>query len=145
MKKSMLLLAGIACCTSMILWSCSTPTQSVEEAEEVVVEAKQELKDSKQEYLEDVHNFKRIVQAKIESNNKSISDLKAKLKDEKKEVRADAEKKIAALSERNSELKQKIENYEAAGEEQWWEFKTQFNRDMDELVKEFKELTERNI
>ena len=50
------------------------------------------------------------------------------------------ENKIAKLEEKNRELKQKLDNYETS-QSDWEAFKTEFNHDMDEFGKAFKDLT----
>jgi phage-related protein len=51
---------------------------------------------------------------------------------------------LAALEQKNKELKAKLSAYKNNGYEQWDAFKTEFNQDMKELGKAFSDLTVKN-
>ena len=104
MKNSTLSLASVILTATLITTGCSSAEQKVKEAKENVAEANEEVKDAtvalvdaNQEYEADIAIYRATTQEKIESNNKLITDLKARIKAEKKEVKAEYTKKIEAL------------------------------------------------
>ena len=42
-------------------------------------------------------------------------------------------------------MKKKMDDYKAEGKDKWNEFKIEFNRDMEEIGKAFKDLTVKNV
>jgi len=49
------------------------------------------------------------------------------------------------LKNKNNKLKEKLADYKDDGQDAWIDFKNEFNHDMDELGKAFKDLTVENI
>jgi len=58
MKKSILMLSAVTLLTSAMVTSCNSPAKKVENAEENVAEANQELDKANEEYLSDVENYR---------------------------------------------------------------------------------------
>ena len=52
--------------------------------------------------------------------------------------------KVADLDKKNSDMKKKMADYKASNKENWENFKTEFNHDMNELGQAFKDLTVKN-
>ncbi|AFD06563.1 hypothetical protein [Solitalea canadensis] len=92
----------------------------------------------------DYAQFKKDAQEKIQSNDKDIADLKAKMKSKAKEGNAKASsrysKKIEDLEAKNDDLRQRITDYKYNNSD-WSSFKQKFDHDMYELSKAFKGLT----
>jgi len=55
-------------------------------------------------------------------------------------VKAQYKKDVAALNEKNRDLKKKLEEYKDEGEDKWKEFKSNFKRDMDSVGKSMRNL-----
>ena len=49
------------------------------------------------------------------------------------------------MEQKNTDLKRRLDDYKQDGKENWEKFKIEFNRDMDELGKAFKDLTVKNV
>ena len=145
MKKTIYRVAAITFAMGMILTNCSTPTEKVQEAKENVAEANKDLDKAQEEYLTDIDNCRKATDEKIAANDQSIADFKTRIADEKKEAKADYNSKIAALEQKNSDMKKHMDEYKAEGKEKWEKFKTEFNHDMEELGKAFKDLTVKNV
>lgn len=145
MKKSIFIIASATLISGLVLTSCSTSSEKVENAEQGVTEANNALENANQEYLTDMENYRTETTTKIAANNQSIADFNIRIDKEKKEVKADYQKKIAALEQKNSDMKKRMDDYKANGKEQWETFKTEFSRDMDELGQAFKDLTVKNV
>ena len=125
------------------LSSCSTatPEEKVENAQENVKDAKQDLKAANQEFTEDELKYRRESEDKIAANEKSIAEFNTRIANEKAQAKADYLFKINALNKKNSDMKKRLDDYKAGSKENWEKFKTEFNHDMDELGKSFKNFT----
>ena len=135
MKK---LLSALAVCifiTGAILTGCNTPAQKVDKAQNNVIEANKDLENANKEYLADIENYRKETANRIAANDQNIIEFKAKIEHDKKAAKADYNKKIAALEQRNRDMKKKMDEYKAEGKDNWVKFKAEFNHDMDELGK----------
>jgi uncharacterized protein YhaN len=100
---------------------------------------------AKEEYLTDIENYRRDIDEMIAANDRTITEFKAKMKNQKRQISADYKKKIDQLEQKNSELKKRMDEYKAGGKENWDKFKAEFDHDMAELGKAFKDLTVKNV
>jgi len=133
MKKQILIIMILAAIAGVMNVGCNTPTQKVEKAKDNVDQAKDDLDQANLEYLVEVERFKNETKAKTVTNEQMIAELKARIAQEKNEVRVLYEKKIAELEKKNSELSKSIDNYKDEGKDKWVLFKDEFNSDMDKL------------
>jgi len=145
MKKLILTLAASTFIIGAILISCNTPAEKVENAQNNVDEANQELNEANEAYLADIEAYRVITADKIEANNKSIADFNARIEKDKKTAKDDYKKKIVELEQKNSDMKKKMDDYKAEGKDKWELFKAEFNSDMERLGSAFKDLATRNV
>ncbi len=145
MKKTILAMAMCTFITSAIITSCNNSSEKVENSQNKVQDAKKDLDNANQEYLKDVENFRKETGEKIVANDKSIAELKSKVEHVKKEAKADYNKKIAALEQKNNDMKKKLDEYKVEGKEKWEIFKIEFNSGMDELSSAFEDLTVKKV
>ena len=145
MKKSFLILAAGAFITGAFLSSCNSPSKRVENTENRVQEANQDSNKANEEYLADVESYRKEAAEKIATNNRSIAEFNAIIENEKLDAKADYKKKVAALQQKNSDMKKKMDDYKAKGINKWKEFKIEFNHDTEEIGKAFKDLTVENV
>ena len=137
MKNLILLLAVMAMVTS-----CGTPAEKVEKAQDNVVEANKDLQEANQAYLQEIEAYRVVTAKNIESNEKIIADFNLRIDKQKSAAKAEYQKRIAELEKKNSDMKMNIANYKEEGQENWNTFRTNFNRDMEELGKSIKEMSE---
>jgi chromosome segregation ATPase len=145
MKKSMLAILASAVLTGAIFTSCNSSTEKVENAEENLKEANQELNKANEAYLLEIENYRKETAAKYETNRQSIIEFEARIASEKKEVREEYQKKIAELEQKDTDTRKKLDNYKAISKEEWEKFKAEFSHDMEELGKAYSDLTKKNI
>ncbi len=145
MKKSILALTVFAIIAGAILTSCNTPAEKVKDAQTNVTQANKDLDAANKEYLADIENYRNETADKITANDKSIVEFKARIEHEKKGAKAEYNKKITELEQKNSDLKKKLDDYKSDGKEKWETFKAEFSHDMDELGQAFKDLTVNNV
>ncbi len=143
-KKSMLTFAAAAFMATALTTSCSTPAEKVEDAQENAAEAKQDLDEANQEYMIEMESYRQAAIERIAANDKSTAEFKARIAKEKKEAKAEYEKKIAELDEKNSDMKKRLDEYKASGKENWEKFKAEFGRDMDTLGSAFRNFNIKN-
>jgi len=141
MKKTILTLAASTFMAGAIMISCKSPAEKVEQAQSNVVEANQDLSRANQEYLLDVESYRSEAADKIAANEESIKEFKLRIQNQKKAAKADYEKKIKELEQKNTDVKKKVDDYKAEGKEQWESFKAELSHDMDLIGKAFKDLT----
>jgi hypothetical protein len=151
-KKTISTLAIATLLASTVLTSCNSSSEKVEDAKTDVADAKTDMADAnkdlavaKEEYLADVEKYRYETAERIAANDRSIAEFKIRVNSEKKAARADYEKKIAELEQKNSDMKSRMDGYNADGKEKWEAFKTEFSHDMDELGKAFNDLTVKNV
>lgn len=144
MKKTML---SIFAFTMMIAFlnSCTTQSEEIENAEQEVVDANKKLDDANKAYLKDVEQYRLDTEARVRANKKSIAELKAEKAHAKKEINEEKNAEIARLEQRNDELETKMKNYKTDDETNWTRFKDEFNRDMEELGKAFRDFSTKNV
>lgn len=144
MKNSILALVACSFIVGSSLISCNTPAEKVENAQTTVQEANKDLDVANKEYLADMKVYRQETADKIAANDKSIADFKLRVAKQKKDAKADYEKQIADLEQKNTDMRKRLDDYKVDGKEQWEKFKTEFGRDMDELGKAFKGFTEKD-
>lgn len=138
-----------SCLVALIVTSCNNSTKAKEEnlnnAQEDVVEAKQDLEETKTDSVYDFNKYKESIELKLIENEKVIADLKSKISLKNKSTRDLLTKDLEKLEKRNSELRHKIEDYKQGPTQKWELFKIDFNNDIDDLGKSISEMAERNM
>jgi len=142
MKKTILTLAVTLFIAGTVLTGCQSPNKKVENAQANVQDAKGNVVEANQELdkaiNDSVQQFRKDAEAKIIAHNKSIADFKARIANQKMEIKAKYEKQIADLEQKNSDMKKELDNFKAEGKEKWEAFKIKFKHDLDELGKSMK-------
>jgi preprotein translocase subunit SecF len=145
MKKTLFTLAVIAFIAGSIFTGCQSSATKVENAENKLLEAQQNLNQTRMDSMNEYLEFKKISQDKIIAQEKSIAEFKIRIAKEKKENRDKYEKKLADLEQQNTDMTKKLEDYKLEGKDKWAMFKEEFNHDMEELGKALNDLTNKNI
>ena len=152
MKKTILALAVTAFIAGTTLPSCQSSAEKVENAQDKVQEAQSDADDAEKDLdqaREDSYNeyqkFKKESDEKISAHEKSIIEFRVRIATEKKENRAQYEKKLAELEQKNSDMKKKMDEYKEEGKDKWEIFKNEFSHDMEELGKAFNDFTTKNV
>lgn len=117
---------------------CNSPKQKAEKlenAEENVIEAQQELNEAVIDSTNEYDRFKAESEAKLIANDVKIAALKDQLKTDKKEIRTKYEKQLTELEQKNAKLKSNIAEYKETDKSNWEKFKVNFNEDLDALGK----------
>ena len=136
MKKLILILAIVVV---TLITSCRSAAQRETAAKNNVVDAKQDLQDTKVDNANEWIKFKTESEAKIADNEKRIAELKVRMKEPGKTFDGLYRTRIEKLEAKNAELKTKLRNYDG-NQTQWKTFKSDFNRDMNEIGNNIKDL-----
>ena len=98
--------------------------------------SKQDIKENIKEneaYKLEMDEYRFRIAEQITTNENSIIAFRSRIANQKKEARADYEKKINDLNNKNTDLKMRLDAFNADNKESWELFKVEFGRDMDEL------------
>ncbi|MDF3027273.1 MAG: hypothetical protein K0S23_1580 [Fluviicola sp.] len=130
----------------LILAGCSaTKADDVDKAAEEVEDAKLNLDEANRQYAKEVASYRTSMETDLRNNKLRIAELKEERTDAKADALADRNAKIEAIQKRNDELDSRMRQYRSDNRENWKEFKSEFNHDMDELGKAFKDLGQNNV
>ncbi len=141
MKKILLNFPVILFITIATIISCNTPEQKVEKAEKNVKEANRKLDVANANYITDIEVYRIETGKRIAENTQSISDFNARIASKKQDAKEKYERKIASLSQKNTDLKKRLEEYTAVGDEKWQVFKNEFTAEMYELSNSIRTVT----
>lgn len=142
MNKSISILTLLAFLAAGIISSCnSSPNSRVRNAEENVTEANEALDRANEAYVEDMRNYRMQTNERIRDNNQRIEDFRAQIANEDASNKTKYQKQIEDLKVRNGKLKERLDNYDEEGKDNWEQFKLSFNREMDRLGDSFNEFS----
>lgn len=150
MSRTILTLAVVTTLLAgTILTGCSSAESKVEDAKTNLNDAQENLKDANKEAqaaaqqkinAEEWKAFKSESEEKIRNNDIRIAELKEKIKSSGKTLDGVRANMIANLEQQNRDMKAKLDAYEKS-QSDWESFKREFNHDMEEFGKAFKNLT----
>lgn len=140
MRISIVVFALCAFSIVSVMTGCTNSADQVEDAEANVTKAENDLAVANQEYLAEVEAYREESAMRIAANQKSIDEFNMRIANEKKDVRSDYKQKIAMINEKNTDLKRRLDQYKAEGKEQWVTFKSEMNREMDDLGQSINDL-----
>lgn len=142
MRKLRLMSCGFFLVALTTIAGCdSSSSEKIIDAKLELKEAKDNLAKAEKDYVTDLVNYRKIANATISSNERSINELKANIAEGTVKLQADSKAKIIELEKKNTIMKQKLNDYTVEGKDQWESFKSEFSSDMDALGKAIKNLT----
>jgi Tfp pilus assembly protein PilE len=112
--------------------------ENILESKKDVIDAKKDLKEAQKDSVAEYKKFKKESETQITNNEKSIAALKVKVAKANKKEKAEYEKKLGVLEQKNASLKKDLDNYGTKGQIKWSTFKLKFENDMDKLGKDLK-------
>ena len=138
MKTKTIFVAAIA--GMAVMSSCQTKEQKLENAQENVADANEDLRQAQREFREESEN-------NLRENDMTIETYRANLKNEKEDMRVQYERRADSLEQRNKELRAKLDSYKDDNNdnEKWESFKREFKHDMDELKNSMKDVSKNNV
>jgi len=104
--------------------------------------------DSKQDYREvqrksdfEFQEFKKESRTKIRNNERKISALKGKISKLHSRGKAEYQKDLRVLEQKNTRLKKQLANFKNREHDKWMSFKRDFNHDLDEVGEALKDFS----
>lgn len=137
MKKSIVTLGMIAMLFAGSLTSCKNNEAKIEDAQEDVLEAKQDVAEEQNEANQEYENYKMEINEKITKNEQKIADLKVKNITGSADAKERHNKRIAKLEARNSELKAKLDQYRTYSADTWEAFKADVDSTATSIERDF--------
>ena len=113
--------------------------ENLKEEKKDVVVAKQDLKIAQKDSTSAYQKLTKESEAKFKTNEVSIADLRTAITKSNSKEQATDQKKVSLLEVKNNNLKKELADYKVLGDTQFATFKTEFNRDLDQLAKELKD------
>jgi hypothetical protein len=141
MKNKILKTAALTFIVGAILTGCETSAEKVEKAQINLSQANKDLDEAQEEYVTDIESYRKETDEKIAANEKSMAEFEVRVANEKKEAKADYNKKIIVLQQKNNDMKKRMDDYKADGKEKWELFKADFTKGMDEMGESLRDLT----
>lgn len=146
MKKVMIIVTLFVCIGGAIFLSNrNSSAENVAIAEDKMMVAQQDLDKANIAYLTEMKVYRQEAANKIEINNRNLAAFNARIDAEKAEATAEYKRKIGELERMNTDMKKRMEDYQANGKDNWDKFKIEFSRDMEKLGNAFKDLTVSNV
>lgn len=136
MKKSVGILAIVI---AVFIVSCKSAQQKELDAQQNLSQARQDLSATQASNANEWQTFRSESLIKIKDNDKRIAELKIKMNQPGNTFDGIYRTRIEKLESKNKELKSKLKNYDGK-QTDWKTFKSDFNRDMDEIGKNIKDL-----
>ena len=144
-KKNIIAVAVMGCMAGILSAGCGkTSEQKIDIVKENARDAQRSWHEVQHEYSSDWQTFERESDQAIDANEKRIEAFKEKMDKAGFKVRAKYSKDIAALEQKNHDMRKKLKKYQDEGPIKWEEFKTNFNHDMDAIGKTMKDLFKDN-
>lgn len=140
MKKSIGLLVASLFLAGAVVTSCKSNAEKVEDAQEDVVDAKEnemdaqeDLNEAKYENASDYEQFKEATKLTIAENETRIAEFKVKLKAESAENQKMYQANVDMLEKKNDQLKDDINDFKEGAEQDWNEFKTRIQKSKNDI------------
>lgn len=108
-----------------------SPEQKEIDLANTVKDARQDLKDAQVQYEKEWQQFKIDAELKITTNEKKIDAIKTEMKSTAPKFKAKYENTVLTLEQKNIELRKRLNDFKYDGKNNWEEFKTLFNNDID--------------
>lgn len=113
--------------------------ENLKEEKKDVVVAKEDLKIAKQDSLSEYQMLSKESALKLKSNEKSIADLRTAITTKNSSAQVEDQKKVSLLEVKNNSLRKELADYKVEGTTKFTAFKSEYNKDLDELAKELKD------
>ena len=113
--------------------------ENLKEEKKDVVVAKHDLAVAKKDSVTEYQTLTNESNLKFKSNEKSITDLRTTIAKSNSKEMVNDQKKVSLLEEKNNNLKKELADYKELGQTKFTAFKSEFNRDLDQLSKELKD------
>ncbi len=113
--------------------------ENLKEEKHDVVVATKDLQVAQKDSVAEYQQLTKESNAKFSENEKSITDLRARIAKNNSKNQGTDQKKVTLLEQKNNDLKKELADYKVEGQTKFSSFKSEFNKDLDQLAKELKD------
>ena len=151
MKTKILIFIAALFLSGTLMSSCKSKSSSekVKNAEENLQDAEMQVSEAQiklnKALSDSIQLFKAESYRVISANEKSIAAFKQRIEKGNKANKANYEKAVLELEQKNSALKTKLETFNDKETDKWQAFKSEFKNDMKNLGKAISDLTVDNV
>jgi len=143
MKKTILTLAIAALVTGTLITGCQSSATKVENAQDKVEAAEENVEVARQELdqalRDSIQQFREESEKELIANEKIIADFKVKVAKDRLENRAEYERDLAVLEQKNREMRRDLEEFNDVQRDKWEAFRLKTKRNMDEHAKSIRD------
>ncbi len=140
MKNPILTLSLLVIMSGIMLTNCQSTAKKVDKTGDKAQDTENYLAGTQSDSVNVLQDTTTAYQKFIEESEnrintyeRSIADLKIKIAEEKKTEKAEYEKKLVQLEQKNKALKTKVINYKNKQIDDWRKKQVEFKKDLDEL------------
>jgi Flp pilus assembly protein CpaB len=113
--------------------------ENLKEEKQDVVVATKDLQVAQKDSVAEYQQLTKEANAKFTANEKSITDLRSRIAKNNSKNMATDQKKVSLLEQKNNDLKKELADYKVEGQTKFSAFKSEFDKDLDQLAKELKD------
>jgi Flp pilus assembly protein CpaB len=113
--------------------------ENLKEEKHDVVVATKDLQVAQKDSVAEYQQLTKESNAKFAANEKSITDLRSRIAKNNSKNMATDQKKVSLLEQKNNDLKKELADYKVEGQTKFSTFKSEFDKDLDQLAKELKD------
>ena len=113
--------------------------ENLKEEKHDVVVATKDLQVAQKDSVAEYQLLTKESNAKFAANEKSITDLRSRIAKNNSNNQATDQKKVSLLEQKNNDLKKELADYKVEGQTKFSSFKSEFDKDLDQLAKELKD------
>ncbi len=118
--------------------------QKIQDASRKRLDEKQNFKETQKNSAFEYQKFRKEASNKIRSNEKRVANLKTKIAKIHSKEKAEYQKNLRVLEQKNTRLKRKLANYKEREQNKWMSFKREFDHDADEIGDALRDFTVSN-
>jgi hypothetical protein len=120
--------------TFYFLTGCDlTSKEDVKGAAEQEILSKEHYDESNVNFMEEVESYKLEANDKVAKNEKKLADFRLKVANDKSIVKAENQKQMDILVEKNEALKRRVNAFVAGDKVNWEAFKHKCSKEMQEI------------
>lgn len=135
MKSRIIHLAGMALLTGMITIACDRQPRKTAELQRIndSMEHPHNYADTFNADRQKWEEYKIEARERLKGNEDSLKAINQKIAHANDKLRQAYNQRMTTLEARNAELRSRLEGYKEEGRENWDQFKTRFNSDLDSI------------
>lgn len=134
MRNSILTIISISFLAVFALNSCDRPAQETDMERDATVETERDIDPQDREYRVNDEDFMTDAEIQIAEHNAMIEQYRERIRtEEDPEDREELHERLDEIEQRNMDLERRLHEYEPTSDNDWEEFKDEFNSNTEDL------------